>query len=84
MTIKRGDRRRAPRLQGQAHRGLTGRIDQQGAIRQGDLAELAQVAGQALGGFGGVEGRQVVESFRLAGQDLMGGSAEGVVVEAGR
>ncbi len=25
----------------------------------------------------------MVESFRLAGQDLVGGSAEGVVVEAG-
>ncbi len=31
---------------------------------QGDLTELAQVAGQTLGGFGGVQGRELVQLRR--------------------
>jgi hypothetical protein len=45
--------------------------------RQGDLAELAKVAGQALGGFGGVERPQVVQALLLAGQGQMDRVAEG-------
>jgi hypothetical protein len=47
---------------------------------QGGFAQLAEVAGQALGGFGGVEGLQVVQGVLAASQGLMNCSAEGVVV----
>ena len=50
--------------------------------RQSGLAELAQVAGQALGGLGRIEGLQVVEGFRLGGQGLMDRCTERLVVEA--
>ncbi len=49
---------------------------------QGDLAELPQVPGQPLGGFGGVQGRELVQLRRKLGKGLVGGLAEGVVVEA--
>ena len=55
-----------------------------GQCRQGDLAELAEVAGQALGGFGGVERLEGVHAFRCAGEGLMNRSTEWMVVEAGR
>ncbi len=55
-----------------------------GQCRQGDLAQLVQVAGQALGGFGGVEGLELVQALQLIGQGLVDGGAEGVVVEAWR
>jgi hypothetical protein len=54
-----------------------------GQCRQGDLAQLAQVAGQARGGFGGVEWLQVLERCHLGEKDLVAGFTEGVVVEAG-
>jgi hypothetical protein len=47
---------------------------------QGGLAQLAQVAGQALGGFCGVEGLELVQGVLAASQGLMNCSAEGVVV----
>ncbi len=50
---------------------------------QGRFAELAQVAGQAMGGFGGVERGELVKRRRQLGEDLMGVFAEGVVVETG-
>ena len=141
-TISRG----TFRLQGQAHTGLAGGIDQQGAIGQGDqgpgqrgfvgqkgrgpqllqqpgagvelvasvdgvggllleqghdpvhqgqlllltlrlrqrgqggFAQLAKVAGKALGGFSGVEGLELVQGVLAASQGLMNCSAEGVVV----
>ena len=52
--------------------------------RQGRFAELAQVAGQALGGFGGVQGGELVERRQVGGEGLICGLAEGVVVEAWR
>jgi hypothetical protein len=48
------------------------------------ISQLVQVAGQALGGFGRVEGVDVVKGVGLAGQGLVDGGAEGVVVEAWR
>ena len=51
--------------------------------RQGDLTELPQVAGQSLGGLGGVKRLQLVEGGQLGGEGLVLGLAEGVVVEAG-
>jgi hypothetical protein len=39
--------------------------------RQGGFAQLAEVAGQALGGFGGVEGLKLVQGVRRAGEGLM-------------
>ena len=43
-------------------------------LRQGSqsgLTELPQVAGQSLGGFGGVEGLEVVLGYRVGGQSLV-------------
>jgi hypothetical protein len=51
---------------------------------QGGFAQLAEVAGQALGGFGGVEGLKLVQGVRRAGEGLMDRCTEGMVVEAGR
>jgi len=51
--------------------------------RQGDLAELPQVAGQPLRSLGLIEGLQLVEGGQLEDKALVVGFAEGVVVEAG-
>ena len=59
---------------------LSLRLRQRG---QSGFAQLAQVPGQALGGFGGVERLELVQALQLIGQDLVDGGAEGVVVEAG-
>jgi hypothetical protein len=53
-----------------------------GQRRQGDFAELVQVAGQALGGGGWIEGLKVVQRGQMSGEHLVKRLSELVVVEA--
>ena len=50
---------------------------------QSGFAQLAHVAGQALGGFGGVEGLNRMQALRLADKVLMIRLAEQAVMKAG-
>lgn len=51
--------------------------------RQGDLTELAQVTGQALGGFRRVERLQLMQPRLLGSQQLMERLTEGLTLETG-
>ena len=50
---------------------------------QSGLAELPEVAGQALGSFSRIEGLELVKRCRRAGEGQMERRGERVVVEAG-
>ncbi len=49
---------------------------------QGCFTELTQVSGQRLGGFGGIEGLEIVQCVRQGRERQVGGFTERVVVEA--